>query len=117
MIRSSATSAAPPAAANQAWRSPPILGTIGIPHRLSCKLRTDTPITITLKLHGRFDGKAVQTDRKIAVGKEWQDVHLDFTPPNALTMSLQVSVSVPEGAVHVIANYTAFKDLRRRLSG
>lgn len=30
---------------------------------------------------------------------------------------LEAILSVPEGAVHVIANYTAFKDLRRRLSG
>jgi len=79
------------------WSSPPVLGTAGVPHRLSCWLRSTNEITATVAIGGRFDGQMMSKEKAVTLGDRWQEVELDFTPPTTLTASLQLNIAVSKG--------------------
>ncbi|MHB9109106.1 MAG: alpha/beta hydrolase family protein [Armatimonadota bacterium] len=77
---------------------PPIYFTAGTPHRLTCWLKSDTPLTVTLKLTGRFDGEVLSQEKSVEVNTHWTPVTMDFTPAQALSGNLSVEISVPKDA-------------------
>lgn len=77
---------------------PPIYFTASTPHQLTCYLKSAAPVTVTVKLSGRFDGATLTLEKPLAVGTEWTAVALEYTPPKALSGSLSVEFSVPKDA-------------------
>ena len=73
---------------------PPIYFTAGTPHRLTCWLKSPTPLKVTLKLTGRFDGAMVSQEKSVEVNTHWMPMTMDFTPPQALSGSLALEVIV-----------------------
>jgi hypothetical protein len=69
---------------------PPILWTAAIPHRLTCYLKADKPVDVTLQV-----GPARQVCN---VGTDWTKVVLDVTPSSDLWGEVPGSLSAPAGA-------------------
>jgi len=90
----------------------PIYFTAGVPHRLTCYLKSTAPVTVTMKLSGRFDGTAPSQEKQIQVGTEWTPVEMNFTPPAAKSASLSVEFNVPDGAV-VLLDSLAFRPVEK----
>lgn len=86
----------------------PIYFTAGVPHRLTCYLKSAAPVTVTMKLSGRFDGATPSQETQIQVGTQWTPATLDFTPPTAKSASLSVEFTVPKDA-EVLLDSLAFR--------
>ncbi|MHB0939582.1 MAG: alpha/beta hydrolase family protein [Armatimonadota bacterium] len=75
----------------------PIYFTAGVPHRLTCYLKSAAPADVTLRLSGTFDGKPATSETTTTIGTTWTKAEMDFTPPQALAANLTLAVTVPAG--------------------
>ena len=91
---------------------PPIYFTAGVPHRLTCYLKSAAPATVTCMLSGRFDGAVLTLEKTIPVGTEWVPASLDYTPPAALSGSLSVEFTVPKDA-EVLLDSVSFRPIMK----
>ena len=57
---------------------------------------------VTILLSGSFDGKSQGEEKKVQVSQQWQEVSLDFVPPEALSAGLRATLVVPPGATVLI---------------
>lgn len=74
----------------------------GQAHTLSAYLKAEQATKVVVQLEGSFDGKRAGVEKEFAVGSDWTQVSLDFTPPEAKSGSLGLVVTVPKGAVVLV---------------
>ena len=68
----------------------PILSTAMVKHRLTCFLKADKPVEVTVQLAGERRAARIET--------EWTEVGMDFTPPNELVGGLFANITIPAEA-------------------
>jgi dienelactone hydrolase len=73
---------------------PPILSTAGVPHRLTCSLKSDKPVTATVQL-------ATQ-QKTFDIGTEWTEIQLEHTPPNDVMGGTPASLTIPAGTTALV---------------
>ncbi len=72
--------------------------TDAVPHRLTLWLKSDAPSTpVQVQLQGDFDGVPLNAQTSPTIGTVWTQVTLDYNPPQALSASLNLQITVPAG--------------------
>jgi dienelactone hydrolase len=83
---------------------PPILSTAGFPHRFSCFLKADKPCRVGLQLGDQH--------HEFAVGPQWTEAAMGFTPPNELMGVFAAAVTVPSDVTVLISSVHFRPELR-----
>ena len=73
---------------------PPILATATVPHRFTCFMKAERPVSIGVQL-----GDAQQD---FAITAEWSEVSMNYTPPNDVMGVFPASFVVPSGATALV---------------
>lgn len=84
---------------------PPILSTATVPHRLTCSLKADQPLNVTLQLAGE--------QKTFEIGPAWTEIRMDHTPPNELMGGTPASMTIPAGTT-VLLDAVGFHPLGKR---
>lgn len=74
----------------------------GVPHQFTAFVKSDKATKVKFTLRGSFDGKPLSTQKDVDVGTDWTPVQIDFTPPEALSPSMQAVIDVPAGTSVVL---------------
>lgn len=78
----------------------------GLPHRLSCWMKAEKPVTVSVKLVGQFDNLTRTEEHAVAIGTAWTPVTMDFRTSEAMWTDLQPSVTAPAGVPVLLDSLT-----------
>jgi hypothetical protein len=75
---------------------PPVRFIAGVSQRVTCYLKAEQPLEVTLKFAQKADGADYAAETKAAVGTEWTKVELDILPIAGMDTFATLSIAGPK---------------------